>query len=129
VADATCLPFGQGVFDCAVSVAAYHHIKGKERRLEAFKELRRVLKPGGEIFITVWNRWQREFWIKGREVLVPWKTGEKEIMRYYYLFTYREIRELIEKAGFRVVRTYAESGYKLPLKCFSRNICVLARAC
>lgn len=129
IADAACPPFRGSIFDCAISVAAYHHIKGKERHLAAFAGLRRVLKPGAEAFITVWNRWQRAFWGKGKEVLVPWKTGEKEILRYYYLFTYPEIVRLIEKAGFRVLRAYPESGHRLPLKYFSRNICLLVKSC
>jgi tRNA (uracil-5-)-methyltransferase TRM9 len=128
VANAVCLPFKDAAFDCAVSVAAYHHIKGKERQIAAFAGLRRVLKPGGEAFITVWNRWQRAFWSKGGEVLVPWKAGDREIMRYYYLFTYPQLERMMKKAGFTVVRTYAEHEYKLPLKFFSRNICLLARA-
>ena len=128
VADAVCLPFKDSVFDCAVSVAAYHHIRGKEERSMAFRELRRVLKPSAEAFITVWNRWQREFWNKGKEVMVPWKTNAGEIMRYYYLFTYPEIEYQLKSAGFKVLKAYPESGYKRKLKYFSRNICLLVKA-
>jgi len=128
VADAVCLPFKDSVFDCAVSVAAYHHIRGKETRSVAFRELRRVLKPGAEAFITVWNRWQREFLNKGKEVLVPWKTNAGEIMRYYYLYTYPEIEHQLKLAGFKVLKAYPESGYKKKPKYFSRNICLLVKA-
>jgi tRNA (uracil-5-)-methyltransferase TRM9 len=127
-ADAVYLPFKDHSFDWAISVAAYHHIGQKQQRAQAFAELRRVLKPGGEAFITVWNRWQREFWNKGSEVTVPWKTGDKKILRYYYLFTYPEIEGLLKKAGFRILKMYPEYSYKFPVKLFSRNICVLARA-
>lgn len=127
-ADAIRLPFKDHSFDWAISVAAYHHIGQKQLREDAFKELRRVLKPGGEVFITVWNRWQRGFWNKGNEVMVPWKTGDKEILRYYYLFTYPEIEMIMKKAGFRIIKSYPEYSYKFPIKLFSRNICVLARA-
>ena len=51
-----------------------------------------------------------------------------EIMRYYYLFTYPEIECQLKSAGFKVLRAYAESGYKKTLKYFSRNICVLVKA-
>jgi SAM-dependent methyltransferase len=117
-----------GVFDYAISVATYHHIKGKNEQRIAFSELRRVLKPGAEAFITVWNRWQREFWNKGKEVMVPWKTNASEIMRYYYLFTYPEIEYQLKSAGFKVLKAYPESEYKKRLKYFSRNICLLVKA-
>ena len=93
VADAVCLPFRDGAFDYAISVAAYHHVRGKKERERAFGELHRVLRPGAEAFITVWNRWQKEFWNKGHEVMVPWKSVTGEVMRYYYLYTYPEITQ------------------------------------
>ncbi len=127
VADAVQLPFDDDVFDYVLAVAAYHHISGRRNRDMAFQELRRVLKPGGEAFITVWNRWQRVFLGKGREVRVPWKTREKEISRYYYLFTYFEIEAALKQAGFKLLASRPENGYRLPLKYFSRNICVLLK--
>lgn len=127
VADAVQLPFGDGAFDYVLAVATYHHIPGRRNRDMAFQELRRVLKPGGEAFITVWNRWQRNFLGKGREVRVPWKTREKEISRYYYLFNYFEIEAALRQAGFKVLATRPENGYRLPLKYFSRNICILVK--
>ena len=66
LADVRHLPFPDETFDWAISVATYHHIKGKEDRQAALNELRRVLKPGGEAFITVWNRWQPRFWFSQR---------------------------------------------------------------
>jgi ubiquinone/menaquinone biosynthesis C-methylase UbiE len=128
VADAVCMPFKDNVFDCAISVAAYHHVKGAGQRATAFSELRRVLKPGGEAFITVWNRWQKPFWRRGKEVMVPWKTSAGEVMRYYYLFTYPEIQHQLKMAGFDVIRAFPENGYDKKIKYFSRNICLLTKA-
>ncbi len=127
VADAVHLPFRDGIFDCALAVATYHHIPGRQSRDTAFRELKRVLKPRGEAFITVWNRWQRIFLGKGKEVHVPWKAGDQVIQRYYYLFTYFEIVKALSSAGFKVLAARPESYYRLPLKCFSRNICVLVK--
>jgi SAM-dependent methyltransferase len=128
VGDAARLPFKDGAFDWAVSVAAYHHLRDVSERKAAFRELRRVMRPGGEVFITAWNRWQKAFWNKGRETMVPWKTKDGEILRYYYLYTYPELEHQVSSAGFKVLKAYPESAYKLPLKYFSRNICVLAQA-
>jgi len=126
VADAVSLPFQDKSFDWIISVAAHHHILDKQGRLQAFRELRRVLKPGGEVFLTVWNRWQKDFVGKGEHVIVPWKIKDRQLMRHYYLFTYQEIAKLLKTAGFTVMMTYPESNYRFPLKYFSRNICALA---
>jgi len=126
-ADARCLPYPDGTFDWAISVATYHHIKGREERLKALRELRRVLKPGGEAFITVWNRWQSRFWFRGKEVAVPWRTKTKTFYRDYYLFSYGELEGLAKKAGFKILKSFPESAYRFPVKFFSRNICLLMR--
>ena len=65
VADARRLPFASKSFDFAIAVATYHHLKGRDDQLAALMELKRVLKPGGEAFVTVWNRLQPRFWFKG----------------------------------------------------------------
>ena len=127
LADASHLPYPDEAFDWAISVATYHHIKGKEERQAALSELRRVLKPGGEAFITVWNHWQRRFWLSRREVTVPWRTRGKTLYRYYYLFSYPELERLVKQAGFQVLKSFPESSYRFPIKFFSRNICLLVR--
>jgi ubiquinone/menaquinone biosynthesis C-methylase UbiE len=127
LADVTYLPFADRTFDWAVAVATYHHIRGSENRKLALGELRRVLKPGGEAFITVWNRWQKRFWLKPKEVTVPWRTGGQRLERYYYLFSYPELEKLVKQAGFEVLKSSPESSYHQPLKFFSRNICLLVR--
>lgn len=65
LADVCHLPFSDDTFDYALSVATYHHIRGDTEKKSALDELNRVLKPGGEAFITVWNRWQPRFWFTG----------------------------------------------------------------
>jgi tRNA (uracil-5-)-methyltransferase TRM9 len=127
LANVSYLPYSDKTFDWAISVATYHHIKYKEERLKAFLELRRVLKPGGEAFVTVWNRWQPRFWFSGKEVAVPWRQRSKTLYRDYYLFSYRELEGLARQAGFQVTESLPESAYRLPIKLFSRNICLLLR--
>jgi ubiquinone/menaquinone biosynthesis C-methylase UbiE len=126
LADIRRLPYPDESFDWAISVATYHHIKRGEH-LAAMGELERVLKPGGEAFITVWNRWQPRFWFKSKEVKVPWRQKGQTLYRYYYLFSYPELEGLAEKAGFKVIKSFPESAYRWPLKFFSRNICLLVK--
>jgi tRNA (uracil-5-)-methyltransferase TRM9 len=126
-ADARQLPYPDGFFDYAIAVASLHHIEGAEGRLKALEELKRVLKPGGEAFITAWNKWQPKFWFKGKDTQVPWKAKDKTLNRYYHLFSYRELEKLARKAGFSVIKSYPESRYKFPIKYFSRNVCLLVK--
>ncbi len=127
LADVSSLPYPDETFDWAISVATYHHIKGEEKQRAALTELRRVLKPGGEAFITVWNHWQRRFWFKGKEVAVPWRKKDRTLYRYYYLFSYCELEKLVKQAGFTVLKSFPESAYHFSLKYFSRNICLLVK--
>lgn len=121
------LPFADNAFDYAIAIATYHHIEDKESRFSAFTELHRVLKPGGEAFITVWNRWQPRFWGHRHDTKVPWKTGGLVMQRYYHLYSYRELEEPAKQAGLSILRVSPESTYKFPVKMFSRNICLLVR--
>ncbi len=127
LADVSHLPYPDETFDWAISVATYHHIKDSEERQTALNELKRVLKPGSEAFITVWNHWQPGFWFKGRQVAVPWRKKGKTLYRYYYLFSYPELEKLARKADFEVLKSFPESSYRFPIKFFSRNICLLVR--
>jgi len=127
LADVSYLPYPDETFDWAISVATYHHIKGEEKKRAALNELRRVLRPGGEAFITVWNHWQTRFWFKSKEPAVPWRKKDKTLYRYYYLFSYAELERLVKQAGFEVLKSFPESSYHFPFKHFSRNICLLVK--
>ncbi len=127
LADVGHLPFADATFDRAISIATYHLIKEKEQRQAALIEMRRILKPGGEAFITVWNRWQPRFWFRRREVAVPWRTRDKILFRDYHLFSYSELDKLVKNAGLAVLKSFPEYAYRFPIKAFSRNICLLVR--
>jgi tRNA (uracil-5-)-methyltransferase TRM9 len=126
LADVCRLPYPDETFDWAISVATYHHIRGEEQQT-ALNELRRILKPGGEAFITVWNRWQPRFWFKPKELKVAWQKRGKTLYRYYYLFSYPELERLVRKAGFELLKSTPEGSYRFPVKLFSRNICLLLK--
>ena len=126
-ADARELPFTDNYFDWAIAVATYHHIDREEERLKALKELYRVLKPGGEAFITAWNKWQPRFWFSPKDIQAPWKSKNEILNRYYHLFSYREMERLARRAGFEVLKSFPESRYRFPVKTFSKNVCLLVK--
>ncbi len=126
-ADMRLLPYSDAYFDYAIAIASLHHIEGKGEQMKALIELRRVLRPGGEAFLTVWNACQPRFWLRQRDTLIPWRVGDEIVQRFYHLFTYGEIERLAKSAGFMILSSRAESRYRLPVKYFSRNICLLLK--
>jgi ubiquinone/menaquinone biosynthesis C-methylase UbiE len=126
-ADMRHLPYEDCCFDDLIAVACLHHLAGNKEQIRALNEFKRILKPGGEAFITVWNKHQKRFFFGKKEVYVPWKSNGEESLRYYYLFTYREIKKIIKSAGFDIISLKPEDQYKGRFREFSRNICVLCR--
>ena len=127
LADAQLLPFSSHAFDYAIAVATYHHIAGRKERQNALLELNRVLRPGGEAFITVWNKWQSRFLLNGKDVPVAWNTGEQTLYRYYHLYSYKEFRQDLRNAGFTIITIEPEKSFRFPIKYFSKNICALVK--
>lgn len=93
------LPFKDNFFDSAIAIASLHCIEGEENRKNAVAELFRVLKPGAEAKIAVWNRASKRFKNSPNEKYVKWRDKGN---RYYYLFEEKEIFGLFEKVGFKI---------------------------
>jgi len=117
VADNLNLPFLDNNFDKVFSVAVLHTIPSQGLRKKAISELKRVLKPGGLLFITVWDMWREDtfplllkyFFLKligkskldFRDAFVPWSDKTK---RFYHFFTKKELQSLIKNVGFSIVK-------------------------
>ncbi len=80
VGDATSLRFDDASFDAALfSAQGLMCIPGRENRLEALREARRVLRPGGCFIFTTHDRDQGRRWASywGRE-RVRWEQGRQD---------------------------------------------------
>lgn len=112
-------PFPDNYFNTAYSIAAFHHLPGKDIRVQTAKELFRVLQPGGTLLITVWNLWQKKYrknifqnWMRkiiGRSNLdwndcyISFKDNQGNVFqRYHHAYTKKELQNIFEKAGFEV---------------------------
>lgn len=118
VADAVALPLPPGCCDRVLFIAGLHNIRGRKRRIAALGEINRVLTPEGEALVSVWARWQDRFrrdmlWqalnpFRPRgDLLVPWRAGEREVLRFYHLYTCRELARDCRRAGLQVARRWS----------------------
>ncbi len=117
--DLTTLPFKNSTFSHVICIAALHHLKENDR-INAIKEMYRVLKPGGACLFTVWIRDQERFLPillldlifynlkknnkKYGDILVPWRDQDKKIVaqRFYHLFSKKELEKLINFTSFKI---------------------------
>ena len=114
VMDAESLEFEDSSFDAVYSFGVLHHVPSSER---AFKEVRRVLRPGGQFVGALYSRRsyyyarirvERMLWRQYR-----WESLEDRLARIEYstsdsrplvrLFTKAELRSALQEAGFQEV--------------------------
>ncbi len=115
-ADVQAMPFRDETFDFGLCVAVLHHVLGRGSRQHAINEIRRIMSPRGNLFVTVWRRWQvrfRKFFLHegfcnavlyfpaGQkdfgDVELGWGDPKHRIIypRSYHLFTRAELRNLL----------------------------------
>ncbi len=100
-AEMTHLPYDDGTFDYILHISSLHTLDSEEKRIMALKEAYKVIKKGGLMLLTVWNRIQLRFIFKSRDVNVAWGK-DKVTNRYYHLFDYFELKRLIHKTDFKI---------------------------
>ena len=99
VSNMTKLPFENSFFSVAIANSSFHCLNKKEQ-IQAAKELFRVLKPKAKAEISVWNIESKRFKNSPKEKYIGWRDKGK---RYYYLSNPKEIYDLFEKTGFKII--------------------------
>ena len=104
-------------FDFVFSIAVLHHLDKEELRVEALKEMFRVCKKDGIIFVLVWAFDQepdskRKF--TKTDELVSWKSREdgQKYYRYYHLYLKDELEKEFSKTNFQysIIKNFYEKG-------------------
>jgi ubiquinone/menaquinone biosynthesis C-methylase UbiE len=125
VADSLKLPLRSESLDSLISIAVIHHFSCDSLRIQALREMHRVLKLGGTMLVYVWAYEQEHKKFATQDVFVPWhlhdtydesgtvkakpeeskfiETGVKDkdkqstvYHRYYHVFMEGELEKLIE---------------------------------
>ena len=113
-----CLPFSDQKFECALLSEVLEHILDPDL---ALREIRRILKPNGLLFLTTPNRFSYFSMLSEilpqrlKSVLKPWiwnmprdyqvsrhYLDDPDVKRHVREFSPRELREILEKNGFTV---------------------------
>jgi ubiquinone/menaquinone biosynthesis C-methylase UbiE len=121
--DGLSLPFEDNFFDKVFCLATFHHLPSKKYRILFLKEIWRVLKPQGKLYLTVWYLWSKRralylllkytiLKLLGRvsldfkDIFLPWKDSRGKILarRYFHMFSKGELKSLTQKAGFEVLK-------------------------
>tara|TARA_B110000503_G_C7161284_1_gene419761 strand:+ start:1329 stop:2147 length:819 start_codon:yes stop_codon:yes gene_type:complete len=106
-ADVRDLPFSGDYFDLVVSNSTLDHFQSKEQIAVAIRELFRVLKPGGELLITLDNPQNPIVGLRG---LLPFSWLKRLQLVPYFVgktCSRRELTAELEEAGFKVLKTRA----------------------
>jgi len=99
VEDSSRLPFADAGFDTITCLAALNHIPN---RVEVLAEMFRLLKPDGRLLVTMIPPGISAVWHKLRS---PWDEDQKQRgirAGEVYGITDRQMKRLIETAGFRL---------------------------
>lgn len=114
-------------FDIVFSIAMIHHLPGEKLQIDALRQMKSKLRPGGKIILSAWNLWSHKkfrslilkfhllkFIGKNQmdfgDILFDWKNsqGEKVSKRYYHAFRLGELKKLAIKSGLKVIDVYRD---------------------
>lgn len=98
--------FKNEMFDYGLFIVTLHCIESEEERENALKEFYRVLKPGAEAIISVWNSEDERFNGEKGDFYMSWKKDNIPYMRYYYLYDKKELLDLLKSIGFKILEIY-----------------------
>lgn len=96
--------FKDNMFDYGLFIATLHCLETRTKRKNSLKELFRVLKPGAEAIVTVWDSTDKRFEDVGNkgDIYMSWKDEGIPYMRYYYLYEKEELLDLLKEVGFKI---------------------------
>jgi len=107
------LPFPPSIADAGLLVACLHHL-GRTDRIQVLREVRRVLRHGGRILISVWCLEQTRFSTlppaidgRGVDTEVPWRRRDGvTVQRFYHLYAEDELPEEMKQTGLHVEKYF-----------------------
>ena len=111
------IPYSKNYFDNLLCIACFHHLATPDRRRQALQEMRRIIKPGGKMLLSVWSIKQPEGsktkFTKYGDTIVPWNKFGEIYERYYYIFEEEEIYSLFLNTGWTIQKHFWDYGNEI----------------
>lgn len=113
-ASMTNIPLNAETADAIICIASFHHLSQIEDRIKSLQEMRRLVKTGGKILISVWAKEQptktRRTFEKHGHNIVEWNKFGEKYERYYYIFERKEIEKLFRAVNLSILSYKFECG-------------------
>lgn len=112
VADMSDFDFKENSFDMVFMIASFHHLATNKERSELLHKIYNSLNPGGYLFMTNWNLWQKKYFkyiFKNilhkksfNDFFIPYSAPDKSSthFRYYHSFSKKELEKLLLRNNF-----------------------------
>lgn len=118
---------GLAKYDAIFCVAVLHHIPARDQQLYVLKQVKKHLKKGGFLYLTVWNLWQEKFlqYQIDDHFEVPYN---KHWKRYCVAYDIQTLTDLMSEAGMSVEEMFfADRGGKKASVLNGQNLVCVAR--
>ena len=111
------IPLKSNSADAIICIAVLHQLSNDLNRLRALTEMKRLVKPGGKILLSVWSinqpkKTRRTFNNYGNNIVL-WNNYGRIYERYYYIFKLEEIKDLFKKAGLQMINYKYDCGNEI----------------
>ena len=114
----TNVPLNNCTADAVICIAVFHHLSNEKNRIDTLLEMKRLVKNGGKILLSIWSinqpsKTRRNFSNYGNNIVL-WNNNKGKIYeRYYYIFKLDEIRKLFEKTGLIILNYEFNCGNEI----------------
>ena len=97
-------------YDAIIFLASFHHLETLEERIQVLHDVKKLLAPGGRVYMTNWNLRDQEKYTKSHRWDGDYDIKIGEYSRYYHGFMISELEELFAQTGYSVVENRVWEG-------------------
>tara|TARA_A100001011_G_C14311707_1_gene845916 strand:+ start:783 stop:1403 length:621 start_codon:yes stop_codon:yes gene_type:complete len=111
------IPLENNSAEAIICIAMFHQLSNNENRINTLLEMKRLIKPGGKILLSVWSinqppKTKRIFKRYGNNI-VDWNNYGTIYERYYYIFKIDEIKKLFKTANLLLLEHFYDCGNEI----------------
>ena len=111
------IPLKDNTADAIICIAMFHHLSSNDHRIQTLLEIKRLIKPGCKILLSIWSKNQptktKRTFEKYGDNIVLWNNYGTIYNRYYYIFQIPEIKELFKKTNLLLIDQFHDCGNEI----------------